>query len=169
MSILTWYKLAIKDEQDPIDAFWNKGEKFGSVSKAGCGSLPAMSTPNRVVKTELPARVIVSAVLIGLLVVGFILFAVWQSGRGITQARMRGVIVSKEFRPSPEPERQITLNRSGTVSAQVSDGEYLITVEVPQKDGSKKTYNVWLNDKRRYDAVKPGDAFDVGPYLVPSQ
>jgi hypothetical protein len=128
-----------------------------------------MSTPNRVVKTELPARVIVSAVLIGLLVVAFILFAVWQSGRGITQARMSGVIVSKEFRPSPEPERQITLNRSGTVSAQVADGEYLIAVEVPQKDGSKKTYNVWLNDKRRYDAVKTGDAFDVGPYLVPSK
>ena len=128
-----------------------------------------MSTPNRVVKPELPARVIVTAVLIGLLVVGFILFAVWQSGRGITDARMSGVIVSKEFRPYSEPERQITLNRSGAVSAHDSDGEYLIAVEVQQKVGLKKTYNVWLNDKRRYDAVKVGDAFDVGPYLVPSK
>ncbi|MFA7343994.1 MAG: hypothetical protein WC003_06795 [Terrimicrobiaceae bacterium] len=128
-----------------------------------------MSTPNRVVKTEVPARVIVTAVLIGVFVVGFVLVAVWQSGRGIAEARMTGKIVSKEFKPYPEPERQITLNRSGAVSGQNSDGEYLIAVEVPKNDGSKKTFNVWLNDKRRYDAVKIGDSFDVGPYLVPSK
>jgi dephospho-CoA kinase len=44
--------------------------------------------------------------------------------------------------------------------------DYIITVEVLQKDGSKKSYTVWLNDKARYDAVKVGDNFDVGPYLV---
>jgi len=128
-----------------------------------------MSTPNRVVKTELPARVIVTAVLIGVAVMAIILLAIWQSGMGLHEARMSGVIVTKEFKPYPEPERQITLNRSGTVSAQTSAGQYLISVEVPQKDGSRKTFNVWLNDKRRYDAVKIGDAFDVGPYLVPSK
>jgi len=128
-----------------------------------------MSTPNRVVKTKVPIRVLASAVLIGVLVVGFIFYAIWQSGRGLHEARMSGVIVSKEFQPYPEPERQITLNRGGTVSARTSDGQYLLSVEVPQKDGSKKTFNVWLNDKLRYDAVKVGDSFDVGPYLVPSK
>jgi len=125
-----------------------------------------MSSPNRVIKTKVPMRVLVSAVLIGVIVVGFILYAIWESGRGLHEARMSGVIVSKEFQPYPEPERQITLNRGGTVSARTSDGQYLLSVEVPQKDGSKKTYNVWLNDKGRYDAVKVGDSFDVGPYLI---
>ncbi len=128
-----------------------------------------MSTPNRVVKTQLPARVIVSAVLIGLFVIGFILIAVWQSGVGLKEARMSGTITSKEFQPYSEPERQITLNRSGTVSAQDTAGQYVLSVEVPQKDGTKKTFTVWLNDKRRFDAVKVGDAFDVGPYVVPSK
>ncbi len=126
-----------------------------------------MSTPNRVVKTKVPARVIVSAVLIGLFVVGFIFVAIWQSGRGITKARMSGTIVSKEFQPYSEPERQITLNRNGAVSAQNSEGQYVITVEVPQKDGSKKTFTVWLNDKKLFEALKNGDPFDVGPYVVP--
>jgi len=125
-----------------------------------------MSTPNRVVKTKVPIRVLVSAVLIGVFAVGFILYAVWESGRGLHEARKTGVIVSKEFQPYPEPERQITLNRGGTVSARTSEGQYLLSVEVPQNDGSKKTFNVWLNDKGRYDAVKVGDSFDVGPYLV---
>lgn len=128
-----------------------------------------MSTPNRVVKTKVPARVIVSAALIGLFAIGFILVAVWQSGRGLHEARMTGTIVSKEFQPYTEPERQITLNRSGSVSAQNADGQFLLSVEVPQSGGEKKTFTVWLNDKRQYDAVKVGDSFDVGPYLVPSK
>ena len=125
-----------------------------------------MSTPNRVVKTHVPIRVIVSSVLIGLLVVGFIFYAVWQSGRGLHEARMSGKIVSKVFQPYPQPERQITLNRGGAVSARTSEGEFVITVEVPQSDGTSKTFTVWLNDKQRYDAVKVGDSFDVGPYVV---
>jgi len=127
-----------------------------------------MSTPNRVVKPKTPARVIVGAVLIALFVGAFIVIAIWQTGIGITDARMRGTVVSKEFQPLAQPEREITLNRSGSVSARTSDGEYIISVEVEQKDGTKKTFTVWLNDKQRYDSVKVGDEFDVGPYLVPS-
>ncbi|MEI8312957.1 MAG: hypothetical protein WCH98_19600 [Verrucomicrobiota bacterium] len=128
-----------------------------------------MSTPNRVVKTKIPARVIVSSTLIGLFVIGFIVVAVWQSGRGIADARLRGTIVSKEYRPNPEPERQITLSRTGALSARDATGEYVITVEVPQRNGPKRTFTVWLNDKQRFDAVKVGDSFDVGPFLVPSR
>ncbi|MBE2202822.1 MAG: hypothetical protein IAE94_00565 [Chthoniobacterales bacterium] len=128
-----------------------------------------MAVSNRVVKAKVPIRVIVSATLISVALVAFIFFAVWQSGRGITDARMRGVIVSKEFEPFEVPEREITLNRRGALTAETREGEYLIAVEVPQSDGTKKTYNVWLNDKQRYEAVQVGESFDVGPYLVPSQ
>ena len=128
-----------------------------------------MSTPNRVVKTKIPARVIVSSTLIGLFVVGFIVVAIWQSGRGIADARLRGTIVTKEYRPNPAPERQVTLTRSGALSARDATGEYVITVEVPQRDGSRRTFTVWLNDKQRFDAVSVGDSFDVGPFLVPSR
>lgn len=128
-----------------------------------------MSTPNRVIKPKLPLRVVFSAVAIGLLVVAFIFIAVWQSGRGITEARMSGVIVSKEFQPLPQPEREITLNRSGAVSATNITGNFIISVEVPQPDGTKKLFTVWLNDQARYDAVKVGDPFDVGPYYVPDK
>ena len=128
-----------------------------------------MSSPNRVVKTKVPARVIVTATLIGLFSIGFVLLAVWQSGRGLVEARMSGTIVSKEFQPYSQPEKQITLNRSGDVSTQNSDGQFIINVSVPQSDGSKKTFTVWLNDKQRYDAVKVGDSFDVGPYVIPSK
>jgi hypothetical protein len=127
-----------------------------------------MDTPNRVIKTKLPMRVVISAILIGVAIVGFLVIAFVQSGRPLVEARMAGQIISKEFQPYPQPEHQITLSRTGAVRAEDSAGQFLIAVEVPQKDGSKKVFNVWLPDQRSYDAVKIGDSFDVGPYLVPS-
>ncbi len=128
-----------------------------------------MNPSSRVIKARVPARVIVSAVLIAAFVMGFILLAVWQSGQNISDAKMTGIIVSKEFQPNPEPTREITLNRKGGVSARDVAGEYILLVEVPQKDGTKKAVNVWLNDKARYDAVQVGQSFDVGPYYIPSK
>lgn len=118
----------------------------------------------RVVKPQTPPRVIVTAVLIALFVFGFIVFAVFQSGRGITDARMSGIVVAKEF--IPQPERQITLGREGGVTARDKEGEYLLKVEVTQTDGGKKTYDVWIQKKDQYESIKIGDSFDVGPYLV---
>jgi hypothetical protein len=117
----------------------------------------------RVIKPKTPPRVIVTAVLIALFVLGFIFFAVFQSGRGISDARMRGIVVAKEF--TPQPETQITLGRKGSVTARERDGIYLLTVEVPQPDGTKKPYYVEIKTKDQYDAIKIGDTFDVGPYL----
>jgi len=102
----------------------------------------------------------------GLLVLAFILFAVWQMGSGITDAKMTGIVVGKDFKPMAEPEKQITIHKGGDVRSDKVDGDYIITVEVLQKDGTKKSYTVWLNEKARYDSVKVGDNFDVGPYLV---
>ena len=60
----------------------------------------------------------------------------------------------------------MTIDRKGALSAGESSGEYILTVEVATDDKrTKKPYDVWVN-KKRYEAVKIGDAFDVGPYLV---
>jgi hypothetical protein len=119
-----------------------------------------------VFEPKTPASLWIKALIGGACVLSFILFAVWQMGSGITDAKMTGTIVAKEFKPMSAPERQITIHKQGEVRVDRVDGEYIITVEVLQKDGTKKSYTVWLNDKTRYDAVKIGDNFDVGPYLV---
>jgi hypothetical protein len=122
--------------------------------------------PPHVFKPKTPTSLWIKAVAIGLFLLAFILFAVWQMGSGITDAKMTGIAVAKEFKPMAEPEQQITIHKGGDVRSDRVDGEYVITVEVSLKDGVKKSYTVWLNDKARYDAVKVGDNFDVGPYLV---
>ena len=76
---------------------------------------------------------------------------------------MTGQIVAKEL--VPRSEHQVTLDRKGGLTAQESEGDYILTVEVIVAGGTKKPYNVWV-DKKRYDALKIGDSFDVGPYLV---
>jgi len=108
----------------------------------------------------------IKAVAGGLLVLAFILFAVWQMGSSITDAKMTGTVVAKDFNPMAEPEKQITIHKGGDVRTDRVEGDYIITVDVIQRDGTKKSYTVWLNDRARYDAVKVGDNFDVGPYLV---
>ena len=120
---------------------------------------------SRVIKPKLPLGTILTAVFFGLLVFGFVVSAVWFSSSDLKEARKTGVIVTKAF--EAKPENQISLGRNGgAITASHSEGEYLITVDVPQNDGSKKTYIVDLRDKARFDAVKVGDSFDVGPYLV---
>jgi hypothetical protein len=123
------------------------------------------ATP-RVFKPKTPASMWIKAFAGGLLVLAFILFAVWQMGSDITDAKMTGIVVAKDFKPMAEPEKQITIHKSGDVRSDKVDGDYIITVEVLQKDGTKKPYTVWLNEKALYDSVKVGDNFDVGPYLV---
>jgi hypothetical protein len=119
---------------------------------------------SRVVRTRLPVRVLAAAFLLGLFLIGFLVLAVWQSGSAIEKARMTGRVVAKEFVPAPE--QQVTIGRKGGLTASESPGEYILTVEVTTDDNrTKKPYDVWV-DKRRYEAVKIGDSFDVGPYLV---
>jgi hypothetical protein len=118
---------------------------------------------SRAIRTRPPARVIVAAFLIGLFLVGFLVLAIWQSGTAIERARMAGKVVAKEFVPSPE--QQVTLGRRGGLRAGEFQGEYILTVEVTADNGTKRPYHVWV-DRKRYEAVKIGDSFDVGPYLV---
>lgn len=119
---------------------------------------------SRVIKPKTPLRLIVGAVGIAVIVFGFVFFAMWQSGQGLADARMRGIVVAKEF--TPQPERQIILGRDGGVAARDKEGEFLLKVEVTKSDGTKKVYDVWLQKKDQFDAIKEGDSFDVGPYLA---
>lgn len=118
----------------------------------------------RVVKTKKPLRVVIGAVAIGITLLAFIFFAMWQSGRNITEARMSGTITEKEFVPAAE--RQITLGREGNLSAQNKEGDFILTVAVPEGSGPSKVFRVWLPDRKQYDAVAVGDNFDVGPYVI---
>lgn len=120
----------------------------------------------RTIKNSPPASLVLKAVAVGVFALVAMLFAMWHFGSSITAAKMTGTIVSKEYRPFEAAENQITLNRDGALRSDRVEGEYIITVEVPQKDGSKKPFTVWLNSKERYEAVRVGDRFDVGPYLV---
>lgn len=92
----------------------------------------------RVIKVQIPISTWVKSILIGLVAFAFIVFAIWQTGKPIVDAKMTGTVVSKEFKPLAQAERQITLNRDGAVRTDNVDGEYIITVEVLLKDGSKK-------------------------------
>jgi len=119
----------------------------------------------RTVKPALPLRLVLSVIAIAVGIVGFVSFAVFESGSAIRAARVSGIVAGKEFNPAPAPEDQITLGRDGSLAARTVDGDYVITVEVKQADGTMKLFRVWL-DKTRYDNIKVGDPFDVGPYLV---
>ncbi len=100
--------------------------------------------------------------MVGALLLGGIIFAVWMSSQGIVDARMRGVVVAKEF--VPQAEEQITIGEQGLRTSS-REGEYIVTVDVLKSDGKTEPYTVWL-DQRRFDSVEVGDSFDVGPYLV---
>ncbi len=117
----------------------------------------------RVVKPQLPIGIIVSAVLIGLLVLGFIIFAVGYTGYQVQKAKLPGVIISKEF--VAEQSREISIGRKGQLDTMNKDGDYYLTVEAMGPDGAKKKYDVWV-PKDMYNRLKVGDKFDVGPYLV---
>ncbi len=121
---------------------------------------------SRVVKPQLPPRLIVTAALVGLFVIGFIVFAIWYSGEGIKQAKKSGLVVTKEF--VPMTEQQITIGGQAGVKSREKDGEYILTVDVPQADGTKKAYTVWVA-KALYERIQVGDGFDVGPYIVPDK
>lgn len=122
---------------------------------------------SRVFKAKTPIGVIVSAALIAGAVVGFIVFATWQTTIGVVDSKKTGTIAKKEFYPSPE--KQIVVDRKGNLTTEVKDGEYILRVEVPERNGPTKTYTVWMPDKASYDAVKVGDQYDVGPYIIPEK
>jgi len=118
----------------------------------------------RKVEVKTPITRIVGAVGVGVVLLAVVFYAVFSTGRQITDARMRGVITKKEF--LPQKEEQVAFGKGGVVAAEF-DGRFLIFVDVKFPDGTNKEFEVDLRDKRRFDAVKVGEEFDVGPYVQP--
>ncbi len=118
---------------------------------------------SRVVKVETPWKLIVTAVSVGVLLLSGIFFAVWTSGQGVMAARMTGTVVEKDF--FPLAEEQITFGVDGLKTGSV-EGNYTLTVDVPMMDGTVEAYTVERLGKERWEAVRVGDSFDVGPLLV---
>lgn len=127
--------------------------------------METMAPPkNRKIPVKTPVRLIVVIVLVCVGLLGMISYSMWYFGEQIVDARKRGVVIRKEF--VSQPEDQLTIGKSG-VSAHQTAGEYLIFVDVKFRDGTRKEYEVDLREPARYEAVKVGDEFDVGPYLSP--
>lgn len=142
-------------------------DKSPSIHRRPCAIVGLMPHPKaKVYKSPVPLSLWIKAVTIAVAALFFILFAVWQSAKTIINAKITGTVVSKEFKPLDQAEKQITIHRTGIVRTDAVEGDYIITVAVPQPSGKTKEYTVWLNDKQRYESTKVGDSFDVGPYLV---
>ncbi len=94
------------------------------------------------------------AVVVGVAILGLILYAVADFSKGVSaNGRVEGVIVSKAF--TPQPEQRITVGKAGLNTRQI-DGEYSFQVRVPTENG--KVYKV-LVGKPDYDARQVGEPF----------
>ncbi|MEX1118603.1 MAG: hypothetical protein WEB60_07400 [Terrimicrobiaceae bacterium] len=118
------------------------------------------------IKPKLPVKLIVGVIFLGIFIFAFLVFALRSTQGIISDATMRGTVVSKEFIPAGAQEQQITLGNDGSIRASTAEGEFILMVEVPQEDGTKVPYKIWMPDRAQYDAVEVGDFFDVGPRLV---
>ena len=121
---------------------------------------------NRTVKPKIPAKIYVIAVLIGVVTLACVFLATRYLGNTFSDARMTGTVVNKEFIPAAGEEFQVTLGREGGVSAKRVEGEFILTVDVPQRDGTVRPFKVWMPNREQFEAVNVGDSFDVGPRLV---
>jgi hypothetical protein len=119
-------------------------------------------TNSRQIKTRLPLRVWLIAVGAGAALFGIILFATWDTGNLIIDARMSGIVTDKHF--IDRPEQQITFGERG-LRADSIDGDHILVVQVRERSGNMRTFEVWV-DREMFDNTNVGDAFDVGPYLV---
>lgn len=126
--------------------------------------MASMNSSSRVYKAKTPSWLVPVVVAGSILLLGLIFFAVWYTGAQMAEARKTGTVVNKEF--LPQKEHQIVVGRTGNLSSNDSDGEYIVTVSVPVQSGTITRYTVWMN-KTQYDALKIGDHFDVGPYVAP--
>lgn len=122
--------------------------------------------PDRKISTPLPWRVIIQAVAIAVAVTAFVIVAIYETGRGIRDAKLTGTVTAKEFVPASQAEKQITLSRDGTVAIQNYEGDFILTVDVRMPNGEEKQFRVWMPTREQFEKIQVGDRFDVGPYLV---
>jgi hypothetical protein len=118
-----------------------------------------------VVKPHTPTWLIAAVAFLAIFLLVGIFFAIFTLHRDITDARMTGTIIAKNF--ESQPQREISLGKNGLRSEEIA-GIFTLTVAVPQRDGTTRDFTVWVPESL-YNSVSIGDSFDVGPYLVPSK
>ena len=115
----------------------------------------ATPKPDRRVVKDTKARDLVVAVGVGLVVMGFVVFAILQMGGEVANKGAASIIVAKEFRP--RAETQITVGTSGLQKERI-EGSYVFKVRVPSADD--REYFVWV-EKKEFDTYDVGDAYYI--------
>jgi len=129
---------------------------------------------NKIYRYKTPTKDIVKAVLMSVLGVAIVIGGIVLLNDRMANARKRGVIVEKRFEPFEHREQRIEIGKEGFRQT-ISDGKYIIMVEVPPPWpqrwfglGESRLIHVSFPDDQaeRFEQLKLGDKFDVGPYLV---
>ena len=110
--------------------------------------------PPRLVLPSSTKREALIAIVAGLLVLVFVIFAIMQMAKPapVSSNQLTGLIVGKEF--TPMKERQITFSGKKLKGARDIDGEYVLKVRVMPEN---RVYDVPV-EKAQYEAKKEGDA-----------
>ena len=115
---------------------------------------PTASSPSRRVVPDTKWRDTLIAVGAGVVVLVFVLYAVFSLGRQANSTGgVEGIIVGKEF--VAQTETQITVGQGG-VHRRQSAGDYVLDVQVPRENG--KAYRVFV-DPAVYAARQKGDRY----------
>jgi hypothetical protein len=96
-------------------------------------------------KRDLIIGTLAGAILMGLLLLGFVYMSNGVTGQGLT-----GVIVTKTF--TPQPEEQITIGKGGVSEHKIA-GQCVFEVKV-----DSRFYTIWV-DQTVYDSHKVGDSY----------
>jgi hypothetical protein len=103
-------------------------------------------------KSSLPWKDIAIGAAVGVALLGFLLFGILSMHKTVSDRRLVGTIIEKEFRPLAQT--QITVGRGGLHRKKVS-GEFILKVEVPTEN---RTFHVWVGEAM-YHAHEVGDTF----------
>jgi len=120
----------------------------------------------KVYQYKTPTKTIAIAIALGVLGVGALIFGIYKMNDPIVAGLKRGEVVEKRFEPFEHREQRISVGRDGFRQT-ISDGQYIIMVEVPRRGGHP--FQVSLPDQETFDRINVGDMFDVGPYLLPRE
>ena len=115
----------------------------------------ATPKPDRRVIKDAKGRGLAVALGVGLVVMGFVVFAILQMGGEVANKGAASIIVAKEFRP--RAETQITVGTSGLQKERI-EGSYVFRVRVPSV--GDREYFVWV-EKEEFDTHDVGDDYYI--------
>lgn len=121
---------------------------------------------SREIKSNTPPLLAAGIVTACLVLLVAIFWSLSQLQTQITDAKLTGTIIEKNF--TPNPRQEVMLDRHGGMQVRHREGDYSILVRVKHRDGTLKDYKVTNLQPEVFEKLEVGQRFDVGPYLVPS-